>query len=191
MKAPLFTLPARHDWRSYSRENTMQQTIIQPYWNICRRVYLVWAIIVFTGFIATHFYQRPGINYLWLALSLMGLGYMNFQLQQMRYREPALLYIGLLWLLTIAFGLIVSVMAFVYEPLANMIAYLGIFWLFLMGLAHILNRVVDPSRAYLISGGFQILAGAICFIFEPLLPMQYLVAGLVGGLAMVWLIVFR
>jgi len=152
---------------------------------------LVWAIIVFIGFIATHFYQLPGINYLWLVLSLIGLGVMGFLLKQMHFQELKLLYIGLLWLLTVAFGLTISAIAFVYEPLAEMSAYLGIFWLFLMGLAHILNKIVDPSRAYLISGGLQILTGTICFIFEPLQTMQYIAAGVVGALAMVWLILFR
>lgn len=169
----------------------MQKQTIQPYWNICRRVYLVWAIIVFAGFIATHFYQLPEINYLWLILSVIGLGYMGLLLKQMRFWEQKLLYIALLWLLTIAFGLTISTIIFVYEPLGEMSAYLGIFWLFLMGLAHILNRVVDPSLVYLQSGGIQILTGAICFIFEPLLSIQYLAAGLVGALAMVWLILFR
>jgi hypothetical protein len=169
----------------------MPKSSIQPYWNICRRVYLVWAIIVFTGFITTHFYQRPEINYLWLVLSAMGLGYMGLLLKQMRFWQQKLLYIGLLWLLTITFGLTISVIVFVYQPLGEMSAYLGIFWLLLMGLAHILNHVVDPSQVYLQSGGIQILTGTICFIFEPLLSIQYLAAGLVGALAMVWLILFR
>jgi hypothetical protein len=52
----------------------IKQATTQPYWNVCRRVYLVWAVIVFIGFIATHFHKLPDINHLWLVLSVIGLG---------------------------------------------------------------------------------------------------------------------
>ena len=169
----------------------MQSSNKQSYWNVCRRVYLVWAIIVFIGFVATHFYQRPEINYLWLFLSLIGLGYMGFFLKKISFRDVQLLYIGLVWLLTIAFGLAVSMITFVYEPLGEMSAYLGIFWLFLMGLAHGFNGIVDRSYLYLITSSIQILAGAVFLIFEPIQTMQYLAAGIVGSAAMVGLILYR
>jgi hypothetical protein len=162
-----------------------------PYWNICRRVYLVWALVIFVGFIATQFHQLPDINYLWLFLSLIGLGYMALQLKQIKFKNLQLLYIGLLWLLTIAFGMAVSILCFVYEPLGEVSAYLGIFWLLLMGIAHLFNGMVDRNRTYFLTGGVQIIAGAIGFMFEPLQTMQYLAAGIIGAGAMVWLILSR
>jgi hypothetical protein len=162
-----------------------------PYWNVCRRVYLLWAIIIFVGFIATHFHQLPEINYLWLLLSAIGLGYMGLLLQKIHFRDLRLVYIGILWLLTIAFGLMISIITFIYQPLAELTAYLGIFWLFLMAIAHVLNGIIDRNRTYLLTGGMQAIAGAACLVFSPLQAMQYLAAGLVGSLAMVGLVVGR
>ncbi|MFS8879955.1 hypothetical protein, partial [Synechococcus sp. H55.11] len=47
-----------------------------PFWTLCRRVYLVWAILLGIGFAATQFHQEANINWLWLLISLIGLGYM-------------------------------------------------------------------------------------------------------------------
>jgi hypothetical protein len=169
----------------------MSDSTIRPYWGICRRVYLVWAIMILIGFIATHFYQIPNINNLWLILSAIGLGYMGFSLKQLQFRDPMLAMIGLLWLFTIAFGLMISILTFVIEPLAELSLYLGIFWLGLMGLAHLFNGVVDRSYIYWLTGSAQILTGVLCFALEPLQSLQYLIAGLIGSAAMVALILFR
>ena len=169
----------------------MLDSAIPRYWNVCRRVYLVWAIAILIGFVATHFYQLPGINNLWLFLSLLGLAYMGFSLKRLQLRDQTLVLIGLLWLFTIAFGMIISILAFVIEPLGELIAYLGVFWLGLMGLAHLFNGAVDRSYVYWLTGGVQILTGVLCFVVEPLHAVQYLMAGGIGSTAMLTLILFR
>jgi len=161
------------------------------YWHICRRVYLVWAIAILVGFVATHFHQRPDINRLWLLLSALGLTYMGFELKQLGFRDRKLVLIGMLWLFTIAFGLIVSAIIFTIEPLAEFSTYLGIFWLGLMGLAHLLNGIIDRSHVYWLTGSAQIVAGILCFAVGPLQVLQYLIAGFVGCVAMLALILFR
>jgi hypothetical protein len=169
----------------------MSDSTARPYWGICRRVYLVWAIVILIGFVATHFHQLPDINNLWLLLSVVGLTYMGFLLKQLQFRDRTLVWIGLLWLFTIAFGLMVSIFAFVIDPLAELSAYLGIFWLGLMGLAHLFNGVVDRIPMYWLTGGTQILTSVICFVIEPLQSLQYLIAGVIGSAAMLTLILFR
>ncbi len=164
---------------------------IRLYWGICRRVYLVWAIVILIGFVATHFHQLPDINYLWLLLSVTGLTYMGFLLKQLQFRDRTLVWIGLLWLFTIGFGLVTSILAFVIEPLAELGAFLGVFWLGLMGLAHGFNGIIDRSRMYWLTGITQILASILCFAVEPLQSLQYLMAGVIGSIAMLMLILFR
>jgi hypothetical protein len=169
----------------------MPNSTIRPYWNVCRRVYLIWAIVILIGFIATHFHQLPDINTLWLFLSALGLAYMGFSLKQLQFHDRTLVLIGLLWLFTIAFGMTTSILAFVLEPLAELSASLGIFWLGLMGLAHLFNGAVDRSYLYWLTGGAQILTGVLCFVVEPLQFVQYFIAGVIASTAMLVLILFR
>lgn len=169
----------------------MSDSAIGPYWNVCRRVYLVWAIVILIGFVATHFYQLPGINNLWLILSVLGLAYMGFSLKQLQFRDRTLVLIGLLWLFTIAFGMMISILAFAIEPLAELSSYLGVFWLGLLGLAHLFNGAIDRSYIYWLTGSTQILTGVLCFVVEPLQPVQYLIAGVISSTAMLVLILFR
>lgn len=169
----------------------MKDYQIKPYWNICRRVYLVWAMIIALGFVSTQFHQLPDINNLWLLLSFIGLGYMAIALLQLKLPNLQLIYIGLIWLLTIGFGLFMSIAAFMYEPLGELTAYLGSFWLLLMGVGLGLNSLVDRSPTYLIFGGIEILFGIACYLFDPLILWQYLIAGGVGAIAMLGLIIYR
>lgn len=153
------------------------------YWHVCRRVYLVWAIVILVGFVATHFHQLPDINHLWLLLSVLGLGHMGFELKHLQFRDRTLITIGVLWLLMIGFGLIISAIVFKIEPLAELSTYLGIFWLGLMGLAHLFNGMVDRSNVYWLTGGVQIITGVLCFTVESLQPWQYLFAGFIWLMA--------
>ncbi|MEN9225581.1 MAG: hypothetical protein Q6L60_00670 [Thermostichus sp. HHBFW_bins_43] len=162
-----------------------------PFWNICRRVYLVWAILLGIGFAATQFHQEANINWLWLVISLIGLGYMVRQTSLPEFRSAGLAhlyFVGLVWTLVIALGLIFSVLPFIGRtPLTALSQYLGVFWLFQMGLGHWLNGTVDPPRRpYWITGGIQILAGIVCLVWG--LELQFLVAGGIGALAMLLLI---
>ncbi|MDX2272027.1 MAG: hypothetical protein NW237_08765 [Cyanobacteriota bacterium] len=166
------------------------------FWSICRRVYLVWAVIVLGGFVATHFYQAAGANWFWLILSLMGLGYMMRQTQLPEFHKAGLahlFYVAMVWTLTIALGMVISVIPFLNtNPLTPLSLYLGAFWLFQMGTGHLLNGMVDPPRQiYWLTGGLQYVAGGLCLGIPALLSWQYLLAGVVGGLAMILLIVLR
>ena len=161
------------------------------YWTICRRVYLVWAIILLVGFVATHFFQRPSINGLWLVLSLVGLGYMVRQTSLPSFRRSGqahLYYVGYVWVLVIGLGLLVSIATFMGRtPLNPLAQYLGVFWLIQMGIGHWLNGMVDPPRRpYWLTGGIQVAAGILCLLGG--LEMQFLVAGIVGAGAMALLI---
>ncbi|MFQ3613759.1 MAG: hypothetical protein SNJ68_08605 [Cyanobacteriota bacterium] len=162
-----------------------------PFWNICRRVYLVWAVLLLVGFAATQFHQEASINWLWLVISLLGLGYMVRQTSLPEFRAAGLVhlyFVGLVWTLVIALGMVLSVLPFVGRTaLASLSQYLGVFWLFQMGLGHWLNGMVDPPRRpYWITGGIQILAGIVCLVWG--LEWQFLAAGGVGALAMLLLI---
>ncbi|MEN9232370.1 MAG: hypothetical protein Q6L68_15845 [Thermostichus sp. DG02_5_bins_236] len=162
-----------------------------PFWNICRRVYLVWAILLLIGFGATQFHQEAGINWLWLVISLIGLGYMVHQTRLPEFRTAGLAhlyFVGLVWTLVIALGMVLSVLPFMgLGVLAPLSRYLGVFWLFQMGLGHWLNGMVDPPRyPYWMTGGIQILAGIVCLVWG--LEWQFWVAGGVGALAMLLLI---
>lgn len=169
----------------------MKPDTTQPYWNVCRRVYLAWAVIVLVGFITTHFHQRPDINYLWLFLSIIGLGYMGWLLKRIGFKNAQLRNILFLWLFTIVFGLALSFSAFYYRPFAELTGILGIFWLFLLGIAHVFNSAIDRSRLYWLTGGAQIVAGSLCLVLTPLQGIQYLMTGLMSGLAMMVLFLFR
>ena len=56
--------------------------------------------------------------------------------------------------------LAISIIAFTYEPLAELTAYLGIFWLLLMGVGQAFNGLVDRSRTYFITGGIEIMVNS-------------------------------
>lgn len=162
-----------------------------PFWNICRRVYLVWAVLLGIGFAATQFHQEANINWLWLVISLIGLGYMVRQTSLPEFRTAGLAhlyFVGLVWTLVIAQGMLLSVLPFVGRtPLAALSPYLGVFWLWQMGLGHWLNGLVDPPRLpYWITGGIQILAGVACLLWG--LEWQFAVARGIGALAMLLLI---
>jgi hypothetical protein len=116
---------------------------------------------------------------------------MGWLLKQVGWRNTQLMYIGLLWLLTIAFGLVISFTAFIYPPLAKLSADLGVFWLFLLGIAHALNSIADRSRVYWLTDSIQILAGGFCLVLPALHTMQYLIVELIGGFAIFLLIRFR
>jgi len=124
-------------------------------------------------------------------ISLVGLGYMVRQTRLPEFRTAGLAhlyFVGLVWTLVIAQGMILSVLPFVGRtPLAALGQYLGVFWLWQMGLGHWLNGLVDPPRLpYWMTGGIQILAGVACLLWG--LEWQFAVAGGIGALAMLLLI---
>ncbi len=162
-------------------------TTAEPYWNAGRRVFALWAAIILGGFVATHYNQTDKINYLWVILSLVGLAYMK---KEMSFEYPDLKKIFLAWFYVILFGMVISFAAFSAPRLIFLSGYLGVFWLLVMALGHAATGIIDKKSVYITTAGMQILAAGLTLYYLPLLIIQYLVAGLVGALAMIWLVLY-
>ena len=155
------------------------------------RVYLLWAVLLTVGFIATHYYQQKTINGLWFTISLIGLGYM-WKVMPLRVKQMK--HIFLAWLIPIAFGMAVSGLIFYLETAAafNLIGHLGAFWLLVMSLGYFLNGLVDPpSGWYWFAAVLNFVAGILCFTQETFEFTQYLIAAVVSAWSMVNLWLFR
>ncbi len=153
------------------------------------RVYLLWAVLVGVGYVATHFYQVRLINGLWLALSILGLGYM-FRVMPLRLGFMKRIYLS--WLVPITIGMAVSGLAFYITDLAGLIGKLGAFWLLVQAVGFLWNGLVDrPGLWYFIAAGVNLAAGLALFVYAPLLPVQYLIAAIVSVWSMVMLFLFR
>ncbi len=153
------------------------------------RVYLLWAVLVTVGFVATHYYQMKNINAVWFVLSVIGLGYM---FKAMPLKIKSMRNIFLAWLIPILFGMTVSGLAFRIDSLAEIIPYLGAFWLLVMSAGYALNGLVDsPSTWYWFAAMLNLAAGLACFFLEPFTAAQYLVAAAVSAWSMLNLWIFR
>lgn len=155
------------------------------------RVYFVWGVLATGGFIATHFYQDQNINYVWFVLSVIGMGYMY---KVMPLRVVQMRNIFLAWLIPIIFGSAVSIAVFyVQTPLAgNLLANLGAFWMIVMAVGYLANGLVDPpSKFYWIATAVNLLGGIACFMVDPLVAQQYLIAAVVSAWSMFSLWLFR
>lgn len=153
------------------------------------RVYLAWALLVPFGFVATHFYQFQRINSLWLAISVIGLGYMA---KVMPLRVKQMRNIFLSWLVPLAFGMIVSAAVFRVDSIGFLIEYLGVFWLGVMAVGYLLNGIFDrPSGWYLFAAAINILAATACLLSYDILLQQYLLAAIVSAWSMLNLWLFR
>ncbi|MET0779682.1 MAG: hypothetical protein ABWY71_02505 [Candidatus Saccharimonadales bacterium] len=154
------------------------------------RVYLLWAILAPAGFVTTHFYQNHNVNYVWMGISLVGLGYMW---RVMPLRVVQMRHIFLSWLVPIVAGIIFTgALFYLHEPWAgNAIAHLGAIWLGIMAIGYFLNGLADsPSSMYwfavILNAGF-----AVACLFDVFLPAQYLVAAIVSAWSMLFLWLFR
>lgn len=155
------------------------------------RVYLLWAILVPVGFVATHFHQEHNSNALWTLLSVIGLTYM-LKVMPMRVKQMQKIFAS--WLIPIFLGMCASGVPFYVHTVASatFINHLGAFWLVVMGVGYLLNGVVDhPSRWYWIAAAMNIGAGIACFTVDALLPGQYLYAAVISAWSMLNLWVFR
>lgn len=156
------------------------------------RVYLVWAVLVPAGFIATHFYQRQQINGAWFLISLIGLGYM-FKVMPLKVRQMRNIFLA--WALPITLGLFVSGAVFYYQldPRAvTLMVNLGAFWLLVMALGYFLNGLVDaPSGWYWFAAGLNLVAAALCFTVDEFSSGQYLIVAVVSAWSMLYLWLFR
>jgi hypothetical protein len=155
------------------------------------RIYLLWAILVPIGFIATHYHQEHSINILWTVISVIGLGYM-YKVMPMRVNQMRRIFAA--WLIPIVLGIILTGSAFYINTgdAANFIAHLGGFWLLVMGVGYILNGLVDaPALWYWIAAALNISAGIACLTIDALLPSQYLIAAIISAWSMFNLWIFR
>lgn len=149
-------------------------------------VFSGWAVILFVGFVVTHFYQDFNINWVWLVLSILGLGLMY---KYMPFNVPVLKNTYLNWAGIILFGMFISFLVFLVEDLFWLIGYLGVFWLMIMGIGHLTNKPLYPSqKGFIPAGLLQILAGVACILYEPLLTYQYLIAAVASSVGMLLLI---
>ena len=155
------------------------------------RIYLLWAILVPLGFVATHFHQEHNINALWTLLSVIGLGYM-LRVMPLKVRQMQKIFLA--WLVPIFIGLCASGAPFYIHTAtaANFIGHLGAFWLLMMGVGYVLNGLVDrPSHWYWIAAAMNFAAGIACFTVDALAPGQYLIAAIISAWSMLNLWVFR
>lgn len=153
------------------------------------RVYLLWAVLGFVGFVATHYWQLRQINGFWLLLSVIGMGYMA---RVMPLKVGKMKQIYLSWLVPIAFGMVVSGLVFYIDSWAQLIPYLGVFWLLVMALGYAWNGVVDaPSKWYYFAAIVNVAAAALCFFNPVYLEFQYIVAAIVTAWSMLYLWLLR
>jgi len=154
------------------------------------RVYLLWAILAPWGFVATHYFQQMGILFVWLAISVVGLGYM-YRVMPLRVRQMQLIFAA--WLVPIASGMLVSLLVFYNHALAELLLVrLGAFWLLVMAAGYIWNGLVDPpSGWYWFAAAVNVVAGVVCWTVEPFTTAQYLIAAIVSAWSMLSLWLFR
>lgn len=155
------------------------------------RVYLLWAILVPAGFVATHYHQQHNINYLWIALSVIGLVYMW---RVMPIRVVQMRNILLAWLVPIAIGIMVTGGAFyIHNATAgNFIGHLGAFWLLVMAVGYLLNGLFDPpSGWYWFNAALNVAAAVVCYEWQDAVNVQYLIAAVVSAWSMLNLWLFR
>lgn len=155
------------------------------------RIYLLWAALLSSGFVATHFYQAKIINGFWAVLSVIGMYYM-FKVMPLKVKQMRHIFLG--WLVTITVGMAVSGIVFYLElPFAGfLINHLGAFWLVLMAQAYAFNGLVDrPARWYWFAAVLNLVFGILCFTVEGLISGQYLIAAIVSTWSMLYLWLFR
>jgi hypothetical protein len=155
------------------------------------RVYLLWAVLVSIGFVASHYgHQTPQlINMLWVVLSVVGLGYM-LRVMPMKVRQMR--RIVLAWALPIIIGMIISVVAVNGMYFTWLLNYLGVFWLLVMAVGYGCNGLVDrPLGWYAFAVVVHVAAATLCVIFDAFTAQQYLLAAIVSVWSLVNLWLFR
>ena len=160
----------------------------EPYWNDGRKVFMLWAVIVLVGFLGTQYDQSSPekVNGIWVVLSLVGLAYMKMK---MSFQYADLKKIYLTWLVLIFAGIAYSEWIF-YSAYAPISQYLGGIWLFIMALGHAITGLIDKKKLYVGTTLLQVVAGFAVIYSPELAPNQYLVAGIVGALSMIALVLY-
>lgn len=155
------------------------------------RVYLLWAVLVTAGFIATDYHQRKTINPVWFTLSLIGLGYM-YRVMPLKVRQMRNIFLA--WLVPITVGIAISGIVFYIkvEWAYRLIAHLGAFWLLVMAIGYLWNGLVDrPMGWYIFAVVINVGAAILCLLNRDWTQAQYLVAAIVSAWSMLNLWLFR
>lgn len=151
------------------------------FWNKPRIVFFTWGMAELIGWLATHYWPDPRVNWVWLVLTVLA---MIPMFMYMPWKNKKLRNILVLWVVVLVIGMAASFAAFMVEPLMWLPDYLGVFWLILMGGAFLVNALWWTPRLFVIGGVAQVVAGAAAIFVQPLLFNQYLVAAVVGSGAM-------
>jgi hypothetical protein len=162
----------------------------QSRWSNSRaQVYLLWAGLTGVGYVATYFYQRKLINPFWFVLAVIGLGYM-YHVMPLRLSLMKKIYLA--WLVPITFGIVVSGLVFYVDSIAQLMAYLGAFWLAVQAVGFVWNGIVDPpSKWYYIVAAVNLVAGVLLWRVDSLFLVQFLIAAIVSVWSMLMLWIFR
>lgn len=142
------------------------------------------------GFVATHFYQRHQINFLWTVIAIIGLSYMWRVMPRVAQSRQILMA----WLVPITLGILVSGGAFYVHTnfAAHFIGHLGCFWLAVMAVGYFWNGLVDPpSKWYWINTTLNAGLAVACYEMDAFVDVQYLVAAIVSFWSMANLWLFR
>ena len=151
---------------------------MNKYWTKPRIVFLTWAIAELIGWLTTHFFfQSPTANWVWLILSAIAFVPM---VRYMKMKVVKLRRILILWIVTVALGLMASFLSFSVSWLTWLAPHLGGFWLILMGVAFLINALWWTPRLFVLGGALQIAAGLLTLFVPALLASQYLVAAVAG-----------
>jgi hypothetical protein len=154
------------------------------------RVYLMWAVLLPAGFVATHFYQQQAINILWVFISIVGLGYM-YKVMPRVHQMHRIIFA---WFVPILAGMIVSGGLFYVHThsAVHLISHLGAFWLGVMAFGYFWNGLVDrPSGWYWFAAILNAAAAFACYQYDAFVDVQYLVAAIVSAWSMLNLWLFR
>jgi hypothetical protein len=152
-----------------------------------RIVFFAWAIAELIGWLTTHYiFRDPRANWVWLILSVLAFIPMVLYMPWKQHKMRAIL---LLWLISVAFGMAVSFLAFYVGWLGWVAPWLGVFWLILMGVTFLLNAIWWSPAQCFAGGALQIVAGVLVILLPgALLAGQYLVAAVAGTGAMLLLV---
>lgn len=152
------------------------------------QAYLVWLLLLPIGFTATHFYQRLEINYLWIAISIIGF-FVMYKVMPLAVSQMKLVYAA--WLIPIAIGMIISVAPF-FGYFTSLLAYLGVVWLLVMAVGYFLNGLFDlPMNWYIAAVIINVSLAMLIILVPNLLAYQYLLAAIASAWSMGNLWLFR
>jgi len=166
----------------------------EPYWNLGRKIFLLWAVVILVGFTLTYFTRTINptlVNLGWAGVSLAALVYMK---RLMPFSDPGLRNLFLLWSVLIALGIALTEGAFTVPILVFIAPNIGVFWLVLMALGHALSGALVRKKIYIATTAFQLAAALGAYLLIAGAPeyfaVQYLIVGVAGSLSMV-ILIFR